>query len=340
MTPPTRENSARESRAGRIALLGRPNVGKSTLLNALLGEPIAIVSKHPQTTRDQIHGVLTLDATQYVFIDTPGLHRARTKLGTRMNALAREASQGADVVIFMTDVAAPPRLRISPEDAAILGTLSPSIPAVCVINKIDRVPDKPSLFPILEMYAKARAWKAIIPICALRTNGMDRILSEVREHLPVGPPLFEGDDISDKPVRFFVAEFVREQILRKTRQEVPHGVAVIVERFDETREVPFIEIAIHVDRESHKRIVIGAGGALLKEIGTQARARVEALLGVHVHLQLWVRVTPEWYESDSALRDLGYGEPAKTEKSEKKTAKKQKRPQVRGAAPPEKKRPR
>ena len=295
------------SRAGRIAIVGRPNVGKSTLLNALLGEPIAITSRHPQTTRDQIRGVLTDEDTQFVFVDTPGLHQARHKLGAHMNALARDATTNADVVLFVTDVTAEARTTLSDEDREILRQIPHLVPTLLVINKIDRINEKTKLFPVLEALAKERNFSAIIPISALKGEGPSRILAEVRELLPVGPKLFEDDALSDKPVRFFVAEFVREQILKKTFQEVPHGVAVVVELFDESLEIPRIELAIHVDREAHKRIVIGAHGSLLKAIGTDARKRVEAMLGKHVHLQLWVRVTPGWLENEARLRELGYG---------------------------------
>jgi GTP-binding protein Era len=267
-----------ESRAGRVAIVGRPNVGKSTLLNALLGERIAITSHHPQTTRDQILGVVTRATpegveTQYAFLDTPGLHQPKTKLGAHMNALAREAAREADAVVFVTAVSPEPRAEMSAADLEVLGAVPEEMPTL---------------------------------LSALRSDGTERLLSALRELLPKGPKLFEEDELSDKPLRFFVAEFVREQILRKTREEVPHGVGVVVERFDESGPIPRIDLVIHVDKPSHKAIVIGARGSLLKAIGTAARARVEAMMGKQVHLQLWVRVTPQWYESDAKMRELGY----------------------------------
>jgi GTP-binding protein Era len=320
-SPPT---TPRIRRAGRIAIVGRPNVGKSTLLNALLGEPIAITSRHPQTTRDRIAGVVTTPledggVAQCVFVDTPGVHRARTRLGARMNQEAREGAKDADVIVFMTDVTPELRTEMRDVDKAILRTLPKGKPVLLALNKIDKIKAKEGLFPVLEAYAKSFDFQAIVPVSAIRENGMRGVLSEVAKLLPEGPPLFEDDSISDKPTRFFVAEFVREQILRKTHDEVPHGVAVVVERFDESPRVPYIELAVHVDRESHKAIVIGAKGALLKEIGTQARARVEQLLGMQVHLQIWVRVTPGWYEKDSSLRDMGY-EPPGREKTESESS--------------------
>lgn len=295
------------SRSGRIAIVGRPNVGKSTLINALLGEPIAITSRHPQTTRDQILGVITEGDTQLVFVDTPGVHKAKTKLGARMNDLARDAARDADAVLFLVEVGPTTRTAMGADDLAILASIPERIPTLLVLNKVDRIKQKAKLFPILEGHAKARDFRAVIPVSALNANGTHRIIAELHEIVPEGPKMFDDDALSDKPVRFFVAEFVREQILRKTFQEVPHGVAVVVERFDETQEIPRIDLAIHVDRDSHKRILIGAKGSMLKEIGTEARAKVEQMIGKHVHLQLWVRVTPGWYENEAALREMGYG---------------------------------
>jgi GTP-binding protein Era len=244
-----------------------------------------------------------------VFIDTPGVHQARTRLGARMNQEAREGARDADVVIFLTDVGNELRPEMRDADRQIMRTLPEGVPVILVVNKVDKVKKKADLFPLLAGYARAREWAAVIPISALRSDGTNGVLKEAASHLPESPPLFEDDAISDKPMRFFVAEFVREQILRKTFEEVPHGVAVVVERFDESQKIPHIELAVHVDKETHKPIVIGHKGSLLKEIGTQARARVEQLLGTQVHLQIWVRVTPGWYEKDSTLRDMGYEPP-------------------------------
>jgi GTP-binding protein Era len=299
-------------RAGRVAIIGRANVGKSTLLNALLGEPIAITSRHPQTTRDRIAGIIVEGDAQLVFVDTPGVHQAKTKLGARMNQEAREGARDADVIVFLTSVSADLKHKTMRDaDTKILSTIPASTPVVLVLNKIDKVKTKSELLPILQAHAAVRNFAAIVPMSALRGVGVRELVAEVKGLLPEGPPLFEQDEITDKPIRFFVAEFVREQILRKTYEEVPHGVAVIVERFDESGRIPKIDLAIHVDKESHKAIVIGAKGTLLKEIGLEARARVEALMGTQVMLRTFVRVTPGWYESDSQLRDLGYEPPTK-----------------------------
>ncbi len=315
---PTSSKSSGIRRAGRVAIIGRANVGKSTLLNAILGEPIAITSRHPQTTRDRIAGVLTLDDAQLVFVDTPGVHQAKTKLGARMNQEAREGARDADVIVFLTSVSADLKhTTMRDADTKILATIPASKPIVLVLNKVDKVKSKAALFPILQGHAATRDFAAIVPMAALRGVGVPELIAEVKKLLPKGPALFDEDEFTDKPIKFFVAEFVREQILRKTYEEVPHGVAVIVERFDESGRIPKIDLAIHVDKESHKAIVIGAKGTLLKEIGIEARARVEALMGTQVTLRTFVRVTPGWYESDSQLRDLGYEPPTKSEKAEK-----------------------
>jgi GTP-binding protein Era len=302
MDPP--EPTPTTTRAGRVALLGRPNVGKSTLLNALLGEPIAITSAHPQTTRDIVRGVLTQGDTQYVFLDTPGIHTARTKLGSWMNEAAREQAREADAVVLMVEPG--PTAEVNPADLALARELDHAR-TVLVINKIDRVKEKAKLLPLLAAFSEKVPFAATIPMSAKRADGLERLLKELRELLPEQPFLYEPDTLSDQPVRFFVAEFVREQILQHTRQEVPHGVAVVVERFDESGDVPHIEIAIHVAREGHKGILVGAKGAMMKRIGMAARVRVEKMLGRRVHLKLWVRATPDWMNDPAKLRDLGYG---------------------------------
>jgi GTP-binding protein Era len=296
------------TRSGRIAIVGRPNVGKSTLLNALLGEPIAITSPHPQTTRDVVRGVLTVGDAQFVFVDTPGVHTARNKLGEHMNAAAQEQAREADALILVVEP------KLDERDLKLAREL-PHMPTILAINKIDLVKDKTALLPLLEAFSKAHPFDAMVPVSARRTNGTEGLLKELRERLPEQPFLFEPDTLSDQPTRFFVAEFVREQVLAMTKQEVPHGVAVVVERFDETPKVPHIEVAIHVARESHKKILIGAKGEMLKNIGSRARHRVEEMLGQQVHLRLWVRATPDWMNDAAKLRDLGYGDDAGGAKS-------------------------
>jgi GTPase len=316
------------TRAGTIALIGRPNVGKSTLLNALLGERIAIVSHHAQTTRDRIAGILTRSGVQFVFLDTPGLHRARHKLGERMNELARAAAAECDVAIFMTEPdmrQTPEGLAVHPEvredDRAILAAIPAKTPVVLLINKIDKIKKKQLLFPLLEAYGKERDLAAIVPVSALKGDGRGAILDEVAKLLPEGEPLFDEEELSDKPVRFFVAEFVREQVLRRTRQEVPHGVAVTVESFDENPKLVRIAVTVHVAKESHKGIIIGDGGKMLGTVGRAARLRAEELLGRKVHLETFVRCTPGWFDDAARLVDMGYsddgGKPAKKKRGGK-----------------------
>jgi GTPase len=290
------------TRAGTAAIMGRANVGKSTLLNAMIGMPLAITSSKPQTTRDRIIGIATGEGAQIVFVDTPGMHDAKTKLGTRMNHEAREAARDADVILFITD-----SLKPLDEDTAIATELPKQV--ILVLNKIDRVTDKTELFDALSAHASVRDYLAIIPVSAKTCNGVDRVLREVRSVLPEGEAGYDEETLTDRPTRFFVAEYVREQVLKKTREEVPHGVAVMIERFDEQpakNGVSTIEAAIHVDRESHKRIIVGKGGLMLKEIGIASRRRIESLLGHRVHLKLWVRVTPGWYRTDAGLKQMGY----------------------------------
>ncbi|MCL2726089.1 MAG: GTPase Era [Polyangiaceae bacterium] len=304
----------RPARAGTIALLGRPNVGKSTLLNALMGEQLAIVSHHPQTTRDRIAGIVTRGLAQFVFVDTPGLHRPRTKLGKRMNELASLAAEDSDVIMFMTDggVRGEVEPSICEDDRAILASIPEKKPALLLLNKIDRVTPRSRLFPLLEAYGKLRDFAAIIPVSALKADGVERIFFEIEKLLPEGEHLYGDDEMSDKPVRFFVAEFVREQILRRTRQEVPHGVAVTVESFDESPRIVHIAVTVHVAKDSHKAIVIGDGGKMLAAIGTAARKRAEQMIGRKVHLETWIRATPRWFDDPARLVDLGYADGAKT----------------------------
>ncbi len=292
-------------RAGHIALVGRPNVGKSTLLNALLGEPIAITSPQPQTTRDQIRGILTTERAQFVFVDTPGLHQSRSRLGARMNEAAKAASTSSELVVVVIDLGRG-EPTLGDADFKLIEEMSAEFKTIVVVNKIDLIKEKVKLLPILERLSVLNQVVAVIPLSARRTDGLDRLLAEIEPHLPESPPLFDTDALTDKPMRFFVAEFVREQILRKTRQEIPHGVATVVERFDDSGPVVHIDVVIHTLRESHKKILIGKGGELLKQVGTDARARVEGMLDRKVFLKLFVRVTPAWQDSDALLTELGY----------------------------------
>ena len=302
-------SSAHTARAGRVALIGRPNVGKSTLLNALVEERIAITSHHPQTTRDSVRGVLTRGDVQYVFVDTPGLHEPRTQLGRRMNEAARRAMRESDVLVLIVEAPRGARLPAADDaDLAILAEL-PKLPTILAINKVDRLNDKSVLLPLITLLTERHEFAATIPLSAKLADGMERLLEETRSLLPEQPPLFEADTLSDQPVRFFVAEFVREQILRQTRQEVPHGVAVSVLRFDEARKIPLIEVGVYVARQAHRKILIGAKGRMIKRIGTAARIRVERMLSRKVRLELRVHHAPGWMDDAAQLRELGFGGP-------------------------------
>jgi GTP-binding protein Era len=295
------------TRVATIALVGRPNVGKSTLMNALVGQPLAITSHHPQTTRERILGVYTEPDLQLIFTDTPGIHDARSHLGAYMNQEAQTAAEGGDVIVMVTDIGPKPRDAMHPGDLAILQSFPPRARVFLVVNKIDLVKEKTALFPYLKACGEAYGFAEVIPISAKREDGKQHLIEALRQIATEGPKLFDDETLSDRPTRFFVAEFVREQILRKTREEVPHGVAVVVERWSDVKGMPHIELAVIVDKESHKKIVIGHQGALLKEIGTRARKKVETLIGQQVHLKIWVRVVPRWYESPAKLVEMGYG---------------------------------
>jgi GTP-binding protein Era len=301
-------------RAGTIALVGRPNVGKSTLLNAMLGERIAITSHHPQTTRDRVAGILSSEAAQLVFHDTPGIHAPRNRLGKRMNDVAHATLSACDVVLFVAEVPRGAAAVVDPADLELLRSVPEGRPVVLALNKVDRVTDKTKLLDVLTAYAATHDFAALVPISAKKKDGVERLVRTLEPLLPEGEPLFPEDDISDRPVRFFVAELVREQILVRTREEVPHGVAVTVDAFEEPassrakKDVTKITITIHVAKESHKGIVIGKGGKMLESIGTAARERAERLLGRRVHLDVRVRATPGWFDDAGRLAELGYGD--------------------------------
>ena len=306
-------------RSGTIALIGRPNVGKSTLLNAMLGTRLAITSHHPQTTRDRIAGILTTDHTQFVFLDTPGVHKAKNRLGQRMNDLATGTAADADVVVFVVDVGPAATPEVRPDDAEAIRTIPDGKPVLLVVNKVDRIAEKPKLLDYLTTYAGMRDFVAIVPVSAKKRDGIQRLLGEIESVLPEGEHLYPEDELSDRPVRFFIAELVREQVLMRTRQEVPHGVAVTVDAFEETKKLTRITISVHVAKDSHKGIIIGHGGKMLAAIGTSARERAERLLGQKVHLDVRVKATPGWFDDAARLVDLGYGdEGVKPKKKPKK----------------------
>ena len=297
-------------RAGTVAIVGRSNVGKSTLLNAALELRLAAVSRRPQTTRMPLLGIVRHGGAEIGFLDTPGLHKADSKLGREMNRSARDALRDADVVLFV--VALTPHVkgdvRPHPGDLALIEQLPTDKPVVLVVNKIDVIRDKGQMLPLLAALSAARQFAAVVPVSALAEDGIGSVLDEVAKLLPEGPARHDEDTLTDRPMRHFAAEYVREAILRATAQEVPHAVAVTIDEYAEPsteKEVTRISATIHVEREGQKRILIGEKGAMLKRMGTEARERIEELIGGRVHLALWIRVTADWRERPDALADFG-----------------------------------
>ena len=291
-------------RAGYVAILGRPNVGKSTLLNALVGAKVSIVTPKPQTTRNRIIGIRTLpDRAQIAFLDTPGIHEARSLINRRMVETARQALAEADVVLVLVDAAA----AVTPGDRALAGTLAP-LPAttIVVLNKADRVA-RPELLPIMATLGELLPGREIIPASALTGENVDTVLGRVVDALPEGEPLYEAEEYTTATERFLVQELIREQLFRQTEEEVPYGTAVVVEEFAEKpeRNVLVLGATILVDRPSQKPIVIGAGGQRLREIGRRARLEMEALFGRRVFLELFVKVEPGWARNPRRLAELG-----------------------------------
>ena len=298
------EAEKNQFKSGFISLIGRPNVGKSTLLNLLLGEKIAIISDKPQTTRNRILGIKNHPEGQIVFWDTPGIHRARSRLNQSMVKTALATYKEVDGICFIVEANRP----FDDENDYILETLRKvEKPVLLVINKIDLIP-KPELLPIMDGYSRLRSFEQIIPISALLGQGVEVLVAEMLKILPVGPRLFPEDMITDLPERFLAAELIREKVFLRTREEVPYATAVVIEEFKEREEknLVFIKATIQVERESQKGILIGEKGRMLKEIGRRAREEIESLLGTKVFLELWVKVEKNWREDPSALRRLGY----------------------------------
>jgi GTP-binding protein Era len=298
----TEEN--RQFKSGYVAIIGAPNVGKSTLLNQLLKQKISITAPKPQTTRNRILGILNGEGWQIILVDTPGIHRARDEFNRGLVETALSALNESDAVLFMVEPAAEARTN-----QLILGNLRRmQSPVILVINKIDTVRDKSELLPLMRSYQELFDFRASVPISALEGEGVSEILDEVLVLLKEGPRYYPGDYITDQPERFFVAELIREKVFRLVHQEVPYAVAVIVESFKELPEKNIIEIdaTINVERESQKAIIIGKRGEMLKEIGKQARIEIESFLGCHIYLGLFVRVQKNWRKDPGALREFGY----------------------------------
>lgn len=297
-------------RCGYIALIGLPNAGKSTLLNRILGEKIAITSRRPQTTRDRIPGILTLPHAQLIFVDTPGVHTPERALNAHMHAVTQEVIGDADVICLVVDaqLERPEATQIPAHIDAILTQLASSKqPVVLALNKIDQGP-REGLLPLIAAYAQRFNFAAVVPISALNGDGIEALQGELSAGLPEGPALFPEDTLTQVSERFIAAEIVREKLMRQLGQEVPYAAAVTVERWQDRRSEGqvHIEAVIHVERDSQKAIVIGKGGQRIKALGVAARKELERFLQAQVHLRLFVRVEPGWTHSEQHLRKFGY----------------------------------
>ncbi len=291
------------SRCGYVAIVGRPNVGKSTLLNYLLGQKISITSRKPQTTRHQVLGIKTEEGDQIVFVDTPGLHKAADKAINRyMNRAATSAIRDVDLVLMVVD-----RTAWTDEDEMVLQqVISSRLPAMLVINKVDLFEDKAALLPHLEHVAAKADFKAVIPVSALRSQNIDTLEGEIRKYIPESPHFFPEDQITDRSQRFLAAEIVREKIMRQLGDELPYAVTVEIEEFALDEHILHISALILVEGKGQKKIIIGEGGSRLRSIGTEARHDMESLFDSKVMLRLWVKVKSGWSDDERALRSLGY----------------------------------
>lgn len=287
---------SRAFHSGFVSIVGRPNAGKSTLLNALIGEKVAITAHQAQTTRTSIQGVLTTPDAQVVFVDTPGIHKSDSLLNKRMMETVRGALQDRDLILFIADALRPPD-----EDAQAIDALPKQTPAFLVLNKIDRVDDKRLLLPAIEQYSRLFAFAQSIPVSARKGEGIDRLKESVITAMPTGERHYPNDYLTDQPLRFMAAEIVREHILRNTREEVPHASAILIDKWDESEKLVKIAATIHVERTGQRVILLGAAGATLKKIGTAARLELERLLERKVFLALYIKVKPKWREDPSFL---------------------------------------
>ena len=293
-------------RSGFVALIGRPNVGKSTLMNHLIGQKIAITSEKPQTTRNRIQTVYTDERGQIIFLDTPGIHKAKNKLGEYMVNVAVGTLSEVDVILWLVE----PTAFIGAGErhiAELLGKVK--TPVILVINKIDTVKDKEDILKFMDAYRKVCEFAEIVPVSALKDQNTDKMTDILFRYLPYGPQYYDEDTVTDQPMRQIAAELIREKVLRLLSDEIPHGIAVTIEKMSDRRDGMFdIEATIICERDSHKGIIIGRGGAMLKKIGTAARREIENLMGAQVNLKLWVKVRKEWRDSELYMKNYGYYE--------------------------------
>ena len=290
-------------KSGMISIVGRPNVGKSTLTNALVGEKIAIVSNKPQTTRNRISAVVNRGECQYVFLDTPGLHKARTRLGDYMVKVVKESVADVDAILLLVE----PIPHIGGPEAELIARIKQlGVPSILVINKMDTV-EKEALLAVMQTYGQAHDFNAILPISAKQNEGVNELLDLLAEFLPEGPQLFPDDMVTDQPERQVCAEIIREKLLLCLDKEIPHGTAVEITRFSERdSEIIDLDATIYCEKASHKGIIIGKGGAMLKKISTLARTDIEAFMGTKVFLQTWVKVKEGWRDNLNLIHNFGY----------------------------------
>lgn len=289
-------------KSGFAALIGRPNVGKSTLMNCLIGQKIAITSKKPQTTRNRIQTVYTSEEGQIVFVDTPGIHKAKNKLGDYMVHVAEHSLREVDVILWLVE----PTDYIGAGEQHIIEQLKKvKTPVILVINKIDTV-KKEQLLGYIDLYRKQLDFAEVVPVSALKKDNTEVLIAQIMKYLPYGPAFYDEDTITDQPTRQIVAELIREKVLRSIDEEIPHGVAVTIESMKYGKKLVDINATIICERDSHKGIIIGKGGQMLKKIGSMARAEIEDLLEQHVNLQLWVKVKKDWRDSDFLIKNFGY----------------------------------
>src|ERR1700682_5875024 len=296
------KEAKKEFKAGFVAILGRPNAGKSTLVNRLVGQKIAIVTSKPQTTRNRIQGIVTRPEGQIVFIDTPGLHSADSALGRQMMHEVAAALEGIDVLLLMVDAS---RTLPHADDLLLERAKRFRGKTILALNKVDRLP-KPKLLPLIDAFAKAFEFAAILPISALEGAGCEELLDEILKQLPERERSFPEDQVTDQPERFLAAEIIREKAIQVMYHEVPYALAVIVEKFDELPRLLRIEATMNVERDSQKKILIGHKGEMLKKIGTEARKELEKLFGTKIYLGLFVKVVPDWRENPQKVRELDW----------------------------------
>ena len=292
-------------RSGFAAIIGRPNVGKSTLMNHLIGQKIAITSNKPQTTRTRIRCVYTDERGQVIFLDTPGVQKARNKLGEYMENVTRNSLSGVDVILYLVE----PETYIGEGDKSIMASLGKlDTPVILVINKVDSIPhDK--ILPVIDAYRNCLSFAEIVPVSALRGQGCDDLMETIFKYLPEGPMFYDPDTVTDQPERAICAELIREKALHALSEEVPHGIAVVIDQMKLRKgrsPIYDIDATIICERDSHKGIIIGKGGAMIRKIGTNARYEMENLLGEKVNLKLWVKVKKDWRNSDSLIKNYGY----------------------------------